>query len=106
MPLEPDSLPAAYTSSRSTFRVLFLDYDGTLTSQNSLSLAPSEEVLSVLRALTADSNNKVCLFSGRPKAELSEWFSSVVSILSILPGAPDHVPSLDQNQCHASCLHG
>jgi len=32
----------------------------------------------VLRALTAEPRNKVCLFSGRPKAELQEWFASVV----------------------------
>ena len=35
-------------------------------------------MLTVLRALTSDPKNRVVLFSGRPKAELLEWFASVV----------------------------
>lgn len=38
-----------------------------------------DQVLAVLRALTADPRNRVVLFSGRTKAELTEWFASVVS---------------------------
>ena len=61
--------------------MFFLDYDGTLTAgqYTSITLQPVDDVLQVLRALTAEPRNKVCLFSGRPKAELQEWFASVVS---------------------------
>ncbi|KAF5831234.1 trehalose-phosphatase-domain-containing protein [Dunaliella salina] len=66
----------------SNSRVFFLDYDGTLTAgqHTSITLAPLEEVLQVLRALTAEPRNKVVLFSGRPKAELQEWFASVPNL--------------------------
>ncbi|KAL6765404.1 trehalose-6-phosphate synthase/phosphatase [Haematococcus lacustris] len=75
--LEEAAVTASYASSRA--RVLLLDYDGTLTpsSQHAISLAPDDQVLTVLRALTADPDNRVVLFSGRPKAELTEWFASV-----------------------------
>ena len=43
-------------------------------------MAPTELVLSVLRSLTVDTNNKVCLFSSRLKSDLTEWFASVVSV--------------------------
>lgn len=78
--LEESAVAAAYAGS--ACRAFFLDYDGTLTggSQQSLNLAPDEQVLAVLRALTADSQNTVVLFSGRPKAELQDWFASVPNL--------------------------
>jgi len=103
--LEEGAVTSAYATS--AVRVLLLDYDGTLTGGASSHLggsghlpsashshhahlassgaspgseAPSEAVLAVLRALTADTRNRVCLFSGRPKAELTEWFASVPSL--------------------------
>lgn len=59
-------------------RVLFLDYDGILTSQNSISLQPSASLLALLVTLTSDPRNRLCLFSGRPKQSLDDWFASVV----------------------------
>mmetsp|Transcript_2058 Transcript_2058/g.5209 ORF Transcript_2058/g.5209 Transcript_2058/m.5209 type:complete len:929 (+) Transcript_2058:1462-4248(+) len=78
--MEESQVAATYSSSNS--RVFFLDYDGTLTAgqHTSITLAPLEEVLQVLRALTAEPRNKVVLFSGRPKAELQEWFASVPNL--------------------------
>nr|AKA43768.1 trehalose-6-phosphate synthase [Dunaliella viridis] len=78
--MEESQVAATYKSSKS--RVFFLDYDGTLTAgqHTSITLAPLDEVLQVLRALTAEPLNKVVLFSGRPKAELQEWFASVPNL--------------------------
>ncbi|GAX81965.1 hypothetical protein CEUSTIGMA_g9393.t1 [Chlamydomonas eustigma] len=79
--LGEEAVQASYKATSA--RVFFLDYDGTLTihrgsSSGILSLEPSDSVLAVLRALTSDPANLVCLFSGRSKEELSDWFSTVV----------------------------
>ena len=58
-----------------------LDYDGTLLAQSSINPKPNEDVLAVLRALTADERNTVFIVSGRGRAELGAWFQSVVSIV-------------------------
>jgi hypothetical protein len=58
-----------------------LDYDGTLLAQSSINPKPGEDVLAVLRALTADKRNTVFIVSGRGRAELGAWFQSVVSII-------------------------
>eukprot|EP00798_Chlamydomonas_sp_ICE-L_P015885 gene15885-22013_t len=77
--LEENTVTSCYQSCKC--RVFFLDYDGTLTSQNSrIDLTPSPEVLSVLQALTSDARNLVCLFSGRLMEELSVWFASVPNL--------------------------
>ena len=65
---------------RASKRLLLLDYDGTLIPQNNMNSAPSEELLSVLRALCADARNSVYIISGRRKAELGAWFATVVRI--------------------------
>ncbi|MEW5315842.1 MAG: hypothetical protein WDW38_007244 [Sanguina aurantia] len=79
--LDEGTVQSAYASS--TSRILFLDYDGTLSqgygreSHSNKVLPPSEEVIALLRALAADPCNKVCLFCGTPKAELAQWFDCV-----------------------------
>ena len=55
-----------------------LDYDGTLLAASSINPKPGEDVLAVLRALTADKRNTVFIVSGRGRAELGTWFQSVV----------------------------
>lgn len=73
--LEDTVVQKAYHASQR--RVFFLDYDGTLVAPSSISSAPPEQVLSVLRALTRDPCNLVYIISGRPQQELEEWFASV-----------------------------
>lgn len=57
-------------------RVVFLDYDGTLTAQQgcSIDIAPSNEVMATLRALRERERVTVCIVSGRDKGNLEEWF--------------------------------
>ncbi|GIL85506.1 hypothetical protein Vretimale_13398 [Volvox reticuliferus] len=72
----------ASTYSSSGFRAFFLDYDGTLTSgsSSSLTLAPSEQLLAVLRALAADPRNRTFLFSSSQKSDLATWFASIPNL--------------------------
>lgn len=77
--LEDWTVLSAYQSV-SNCRLFLLDYDGTLVSQNSISLAPSEHVLQVLTALAQDPANKMFLFSARTRQEMESWFSSVPSL--------------------------
>ncbi len=53
--------------------------------QSNISSMPTEEVLHVLQALCADERNSVYIISGRRKAELAEWFASVVRACPALP---------------------
>lgn len=57
-------------------RLIVLDYDGTLTPiKNTPGEAlPSEELLGVVRALTADPRTDVVIASGRDRADLDAWF--------------------------------
>eukprot|EP00415_Alexandrium_ostenfeldii_P001103 UN1103 len=79
-------------------RVLFLDNEGTLASDKrnlyreygapkgdvsdlkSHGTAPDEHVLKCLRTLCADSRNTVIILSGRKRAMLEEWFTTVPRI--------------------------
>ncbi|KAL4451713.1 hypothetical protein ABPG75_007375 [Micractinium tetrahymenae] len=65
---------------RANKRVFLLDHDGTLVAQSSISSKPSQEVLSVLRALTSDPRNVVYIISGRARQELADWFGSVENV--------------------------
>ena len=80
--------------SRSARRLFLLDYDGTLTPQDGSGVydarpdaRPNEEVLGVLRGLCADPRNTVYIISGRGRAELRDWFSSVVRARTPKPEA-------------------
>ena len=77
--LEPSVLAAAY--ARAERRLFLLDYDGTLNAANSVSAAPTEATLRTLRALCADTErNSVYVVSGRARAELGAWFSTVPAL--------------------------
>ncbi|KAL3747223.1 hypothetical protein ACJRO7_016063 [Eucalyptus globulus] len=57
-------------------RAIFLDYDGTVVPETSISKMPGPEVLSVLNTLCNDTMNTVFIISGRGRRSLSEWLSS------------------------------
>lgn len=76
--LEDGNVQAAYTAS--SFRLFFLDYDGTLTTASAISAEPSEDVTRVLGALTADPANRVYIISGRPRATLEAWFRDLPNV--------------------------
>jgi trehalose 6-phosphate synthase/phosphatase len=60
-------------------RLLFLDYDGTLTPlMRSPALArPDERIVELLVALSADVRNDVVITSGRDRRTLEEWFGGI-----------------------------
>ncbi|WOH13606.1 hypothetical protein DCAR_0833116 [Daucus carota subsp. sativus] len=60
---------------RSSRRAIFLDYDGTVVPQSSLSKRPTPEVVYAINTLCNDPNNTVFIVSGRGKSSLSEWLA-------------------------------
>lgn len=64
----------AYKKSKK--RILFLDYDGTLSwfRKDPEDAKPDKELYSILRQLTNDPDNTVTIISGRDKETLSRWF--------------------------------
>ncbi len=67
------SLVDAYKSAKS--RLLFLDYDGTLTGfkPNPQSAKPDNELLKIIESLTKIKKNRVIIISGRDKNTLDSW---------------------------------
>ncbi|XP_077237783.1 putative alpha,alpha-trehalose-phosphate synthase [UDP-forming] 9 [Tasmannia lanceolata] len=61
--------------NRTCRRAIFLDYDGTVMPQTSISKTPSSEVIAVLNNLCSDPKNTVFIVSGRGRSSLSEWFA-------------------------------
>ncbi len=59
-------------------RILFLDYDGTLTGFKSKPdlAVPDRELQTLLKKLTANKKNRVVITSGRERKSLDKWFSS------------------------------
>jgi len=57
-------------------RLLFLDYDGTLTgfAKKPEQAKPNTELFEILTNLTKDPKNKVVIISGRKHHTLEEWF--------------------------------
>lgn len=57
-------------------RILFLDYDGTLSwfRKNPEDARPDKELYSILDSLTGDIRNTVTIISGRDKETLGRWF--------------------------------
>ncbi len=57
-------------------RILFLDYDGTLTGfeKKPEDANPDEELYNILSVLTKDPKNTVVIISGRDKETLGRWF--------------------------------
>ncbi|GAB4839826.1 Probable alpha,alpha-trehalose-phosphate synthase [UDP-forming] 9 [Ancistrocladus abbreviatus] len=68
-----DHIASAY--KRTSRRVIFLDYDGTVVPQASINKSPNAEVISVLNALCIDPKNTVFIVSGRGKSSLGEWLA-------------------------------
>lgn len=65
--------------SRSSQRLMLLDYDGTLVpfSEDYASLKPPKNLISLLQALARPESNEVVLISGRSQAELDKWFGQL-----------------------------
>lgn len=59
-------------------RILFLDYDGTLSGFQKVpeDAKPDKELYSILSKLTADPDNTLVIISGRDKETLGRWFKS------------------------------
>jgi trehalose 6-phosphate synthase/phosphatase len=57
-------------------RALLLDYDGTLVpfSDSPRAAAPDPELIELISGLAADPANDLAIISGRPRADLEEWF--------------------------------
>lgn len=72
-----ENLVKAYASSQR--RILFLDYDGTLSpfKERPETAVPGAILLAILSTLVEDSRNNLVIISGRHKALLEKWFSSL-----------------------------
>ena len=68
-------IESAYNKAKN--RLIFLDYDGTLTGFHADPLAskPDEELIDILNSLTADPNNNIVVISGRGRDTLAEWMA-------------------------------
>jgi len=66
-----------YLQSRS--RLILLDYDGTLVpfASDPRLVRPNEEVVEVLKRLSADPKNEIVIISGRDRKTLEEWFAGL-----------------------------
>ena len=58
-----------------TQRLIFLDYDGTLSpfTKDPRKAGPDQELLDILTGLTSDSRNRVVIISGRDHKTLENW---------------------------------
>ena len=58
-------------------RLLFLDYDGTLTGfhTNPEDAKPDDRLKSIMKKLTADPKNRVVIISGRGRSTLEKWMA-------------------------------
>ncbi|KAK4485544.1 hypothetical protein RD792_008187 [Penstemon davidsonii] len=71
--LSVEHIVSAYNNTNS--RLILLDYDGTMMSQDRVDKSPSPEVISVLNSLCNDPKNVVFIVSGRGRDSLAKWFS-------------------------------
>ncbi|MBN2011217.1 bifunctional alpha,alpha-trehalose-phosphate synthase (UDP-forming)/trehalose-phosphatase [candidate division KSB1 bacterium] len=64
---------------KSSSRLIFLDYDGTLVSfQKSPDRAtPDSQLIQLLQSLASDQSNEVVIISGRDKETLDAWFGEL-----------------------------
>ncbi|KAG2183739.1 hypothetical protein INT43_006750 [Umbelopsis isabellina] len=78
--LDIERLKTKYASAKS--RVMFFDYDGTLTPIRTQPNAavPSKEMIEYLTALCADPKNVVWVVSGRDQAALDEWLGGIPNL--------------------------
>jgi trehalose 6-phosphate synthase/phosphatase len=65
--------------SQAKKRILFLDYDGTLTGfyDKPQKAKPDHDLLEILKKLIRDENNKVVIISGRDRKTLEEWVGAL-----------------------------
>lgn len=79
-----NKLVELYRSSKK--RIIFLDYDGTLTGfHNDPQMAmPDEELYSIMGKLTSNKKNTVVVISGRDKETLSKWFKQYYTNLAFI----------------------
>lgn len=63
------------TFSKADHRLIFLDYDGTLTGfhPDPKDAKPDDELRGIIKKLTKEEKNKVVIISGRDKDTLQEW---------------------------------
>ncbi len=66
----------AYRASKN--RILFLDYDGTLSwfKKNPEDARPDKQLYGILKKLSQNKNNMVVIISGRDKETLERWFGN------------------------------
>lgn len=66
-----------YNSSKK--RILFLDYDGTLTGfhDNPAKAKPDMELISILKNLSKDKKNRTVIISGRDRETLHKWLGNL-----------------------------
>ncbi len=64
---------------RSNSRLIFLDYDGTLTPfvKSPKDANPDKEVLEILERLSTPPENEIVIVSGRDKNTLDKWFGNL-----------------------------
>jgi trehalose 6-phosphate synthase/phosphatase len=76
---ERDRTSLVTSFRRAASRLLFLDYDGTLTSivRHPSEAAPSKELLTTLREISEVPNTRVVIISGRDRRTLDEWFAGI-----------------------------
>ena len=74
---------------RSFKRLIFLDFEGTLPSEDTGQVKidklfkdrrPSEEILNLLNDLTNDKKNSVYIVAGKGKSQLEDWFGSIKNL--------------------------
>jgi trehalose 6-phosphate synthase/phosphatase len=67
-------------------RMIFLDYDGTLTGfhNDPQKAMPDEELYEIMEKLTSNENNTVVVISGRDKETLSKWFKKYYDNLAFI----------------------
>jgi trehalose 6-phosphate synthase/phosphatase len=70
---------------RSERRIIFLDYDGTLTGfhNDPQKASPDHELYNILTYLTQDEKNHIVIISGRDKETLGKWFKDYKNITYI-----------------------
>lgn len=73
-----------YSSSKK--RIIFLDYDGTLTGfhKDPQKAMPDAELYDIMQKLTSNKNNTVVVISGRDKETLSKWFKKYYDNLAFI----------------------
>lgn len=71
------------TYKSASTRLIFLDYDGTLSPYRSdfSKAQPTREVTRLLKVLAEDKKNEIVLISGRDRLTLEEWFGELPVVL-------------------------